>query len=90
MAATKPTRLEMEETDLNLVEIDGKFYKEAQHITTGDRKLLNAGNGPQAWIVSKPADVHGRTVQICFHDNDGGTWHKVWSVGQIIQLEVAK
>ena len=75
--------------DPNLVEIDGKFYKEAQHITTGDCKLLDSGNGPEAWTVTDPADVHGRAVAISFHNNDGSTWLKVWSVGQIIQLEAS-
>ena len=76
-------------TDPNLVEIDGKFYKEAQHLTAGDRKLLNSGSGPEVWIASGPAEVHGKCVGISFHNPDGmsrGTWHKVWSVGQVIQL----
>ncbi len=78
----------MDITDSNLVEIDGKFYKEAQHLTTGDCKLFNSGSGPEPWTVTDPAEVHGKCVGISFHNNDGGTWHKVWTVGQVIQLEV--
>ncbi len=74
-------------TDPNLVEIDGKFYKEAQHITTGDHKLFNSGYGPEAWTVTDPAEVHGKCVGVDFRHADGRHYHKVWSVGQVIQLE---
>ena len=59
-------------TDPNLVEIDGKFYKEAQHITTGDHKLFNSGYGPEAWTVTDPAEVHGKCVGVDFRHADGG------------------
>jgi hypothetical protein len=76
-------------TDSNLVEIDGKFYKEAQHITTGDCKLFNSGSGPEGWEVAWPVEVHGKCVGVTFRkEADGQHYHKVWSVGQVIQLEV--
>ena len=82
----------MNMTDPNLVEIDGAFYKEAQHLTTGDRKIFNSGIGDEIWTVVKPAEVadggHApRAVGVAFRHENGQHHYPVWSVGQIIKVE---
>ncbi len=74
----------------NTVEVDGKFYKEAQHLAIGDRKLFNSGSGPEVWIVSElPAKLTAtsQAVGVTFCKvGDGQSYHKVWSVGQVIEV----
>ena len=75
------------ETDSAPVEIDGKYYKEAQHLSVGDQNTFGLP-GADIWTVVREAEVHGQAVGVGFRCQCGrhDTYYATWSVGQMINV----